>query len=416
MKLKLETTCVLALSAAIFAAGSSRGSEVTPENDAEIAATFDIPKDAEELLLPVTFRGETFLFLLDTGSDLTIYDGSFRQHFGQAIRTSRIKTPNGEMRVDLFNSPDAKLGKLDMQTPLPIMCMDLSKIRQVTGNDIYGIVGMDFLRDHVVQIDVARGRVSFLRSAQKDAGRPVRIFYHSLHPRVVMNVAGIAATFMIDTGCSHSGNLESSLFDRLVERQKIREIGSTQSTTLSGIKQWRDGRLAALSLDEFTHRNLVVTEAQGNQLGLAYLLRFVVTFDFPNATMYLKPSRRYDTVDRRDMSGLHILQEAGRIEVHSVDEGSPAALAGIQPKDVITMMAGRRSNHYTLSDLRRMLTQNGTQIAMTISHGGETKQVNLRLDEWRRNVAARPKVREAIGGGGDFIPRSATRHESPRRQ
>ena len=296
-------------------------------NVARLLAEFQVPRDADELLLPVTFRGDRYLFILDTGSDLTIFDSCFRPHLGNAIRTSRAKTPSGEMRVDLFPSPSARLGELNMQNALPVICTDLSQVREVTGHEVYGMIGMGFLRDHVLKLDLDRSIVSFLRSAPPESGQPVRIFYRSLHPRVTADVAGVIADFTVDTGCSQSGNIETSIFDQLTDRQHVRAIGLTQSATLSGIKDWRNGRVTSVSLNGFTHRDLVLTEAQDNQLGLAYLSRYVVTLDFPNATMYLNPGKRFDRPDRRDMSGLHLLRSENTVVVHSVDAGSPAGRA-----------------------------------------------------------------------------------------
>lgn len=363
------------------------GAEISSPSTANVLQQFEVSKDREELILPVSFRGRTYDFILDTGSDLTIYDSIFREQLGHPIRTSRTKTPNGEFRVDLFRSPSAKLGELDMQTHLPVMCMDLSKVRQATGYDVYGMIGMDFLRDHVVQINLDRGQVSFLRSTRRDAGRPVRIFYRSLHPCVVAEVAGITATFAVDTGCSQSGNVDTNIFDQLVERQRVSAIGSTQTTSLSGIKNWRIGRVDTIVLDEFKHQDLILSEAQGNQLGLAYLSRFVVTFDFPNDTMYLKRGQRFDIVDRRDMSGLHILHDRGNVVVHSVDEGSPAAVAGIRQHDVIMTIAGRTAQQYELAELRRMLKPEGRWIEMTIERDGRKMPATFQLNEWRQTAA-----------------------------
>jgi serine protease Do len=74
--------------------------------------------------------------------------------------------------------------------------------------------------------------------------------------------------------------------------------------------------------------------------------------------------------------------EAGALVV-SVAPGSPAARAGIEPRDVITRLEGQRISDAgdliaTLRDYRP-----GETVRLTVFSGGESRQVEVRLGERR---------------------------------
>ena len=75
-------------------------------------------------------------------------------------------------------------------------------------------------------------------------------------------------------------------------------------------------------------------------------LRFSVVF---------LPGQHFRDADEADMSGLHLLCDREQTFVHSVDEGSPAALAGVKAGDVLMELNGERTSAKRMSDIRRQL-------------------------------------------------------------
>jgi len=55
-----------------------------------------------------------------------------------------------------------------------------------------------------------------------------------------------------------------------------------------------------------------------------------MVIDFAQRKIYLAKGKQFADLDREDLSGLHLLWKSGNVEVASVDEPSPAALAGIR--------------------------------------------------------------------------------------
>ncbi len=67
----------------------------------------------------------------------------------------------------LFESPEAFLGPFGIQDCGEVICTDLRMLSLVDGKKISGIIGMNFLKNYVVQIDFDNGRLSFSKPMGK---------------------------------------------------------------------------------------------------------------------------------------------------------------------------------------------------------------------------------------------------------
>lgn len=136
--------------------------------------------------------------------------------------------------------------------------------------------------------------------------------------------------------------------------------------TISGSSSRPAGRIPFLAVKASVLRNPVVKKGDTNLLGLGFWSRHIVTFDFPNKIIYLRQGDRFNEPDRYDLSGLHLLRMNGKTTVHSVDEGSPAAKAGLQPKDRIVKMDGKDIDKWSLFTIRQKLCVEAEKVKMTI--------------------------------------------------
>src|SRR5262245_4197654 len=77
---------------------------------------FDVFKDGDLLLVPVTLKGKEFLFALDTGSTLTVYDSSLKPLLGLPKGSGKGTTPDGDVTLPLYDPPPAALGRLAVRS------------------------------------------------------------------------------------------------------------------------------------------------------------------------------------------------------------------------------------------------------------------------------------------------------------
>jgi len=370
--------------------GNGRGAE--PESSSEgsadqrILAEFTIAKGGDLILLPVTFKGKEYLFFLDTGCSHTVFDTSLKHELGDVKRIERGQTAAGPMEAELFDAPEAFLGPFNIQDCGEVLCSDLRMMSLIEGKRISGIIGMNFLRKYVVQIDFDKGVISFLqpiRGQHPDWGEELKINHDSIGwPHITGNIhKGIKVDFVIDTGNNSTGDLGSKIFKEIISKKEMK-TSETLAATAAGTIRLREARITRLRVGSFEYQDLIFGEGISSCLGLSFLSRHLVTFDFPSNRIYLKKGKDFKKIDEADMSGLHLLRISNKTIVHSVDEGSPAQKAGIEAKDVILKIGNEGVNIYNMWKLRRILkSRDKRKITMTIKRGDDVKEVSFLLEK-----------------------------------
>lgn len=359
---------------------------------ANIIEKFDVARDGNGLLLlPVMIRNKKYSFVLDTGAGHVIYDVSFKSILGKPKKTQTVSTPAGSAELETFESPEAFLGRNNLQSAADVVTSDLSRFRDKLHTDIYGVIGTDFLKRHIIQIDFDKGEVLFLRSVSSKAGQALRLSFQNHVPVTQLSFPGCECKeeFIVDTGLysdDDSGNMRRELY-RLLEKKKTTKVlpGVKVSYTLAGkVANWTTLRLNTLSLGPFTHSNLIFSTSHtcSNAVGLGFLSRYVVTFDFPHKIMYLRKGKMFDIPDCRDRSGLSIGRNARKTVVTDVALFSPAWWSGIRPKDEILKIESVQAKGTSLFALRRLLGMGEKKVHLALQRGSEHIEVSvlLRID------------------------------------
>ncbi|MHC4620094.1 MAG: retropepsin-like aspartic protease [Planctomycetota bacterium] len=370
------------LTGLVVAGGCSE--EPAASSGQNVLAEFEIREEAEVILLPVTFEQERYMFMLDTGSTATSFDNSLRPQLGQPTRTGKAMTAGGPMVVEAYRAPEAFLGPLNIKDANEVLCADHKMLSLIDGEDIRGVIGMNFLKDYVVRIDFDECTLSFLHSLpEQDAEwpEPLEIRYDSLGlPHIVARLGDdTEVDFLIDTGVNATGFLASEVFEELVSNGEVK-TSETLAATPVGVMRNRDARVEKLSVGPFEYRNVIFGRGPLCVLGLTFWGRHAATFDFPNSKVYLEKGKAFDRIDEVDMSGLHLLRISGEIVVHSVDENSPAQEAGITAGDVIVKVDSKDAGRYDMWELRRLLrSQDKRRVDVTIKRGDQLKEFSFLL-------------------------------------
>jgi hypothetical protein len=352
-----------------------------PAKPSQVLAEFDIFNDGDVLLLPVQVGGNQHLFLLDTGTTNTVYDWTLRALLGDPINNTAVKTARGFVQLSFFRAPEASVGKMSLRTSQPVLCVDLTALREVTGHRIMGVIGLDFLRQHRIRIDFDAGKLAFLDALEAGPGIPISLTQVQQRYSVETSVAGEEEAFVIDTGFGgfQSGDLNARLCERLTKARKIRNVSKDCSVSLVGFSEDQIMALEDFCFGPFAHHHLYFGQSPSNLLSLYYLSRYKVTFDFPNQRMYLRKGKRFDQLDLRDQSGLHILRIDGETVVQIVDGGSPAARAGIEPKDILLQLGDLDAEKTRMHVLRQQLAREGETVRLRLRRGDQPREVALKL-------------------------------------
>lgn len=380
----LSSRIMLTSAAALFAAMLFAAPSPARDDGDFDGVRFRISDD-RLLLVPVFINDRRYLFEIDTGSTRSALDRSFRDGLGDPIARTGATTPDGHKSVDLFSAPPAMLAGRRLSGVSQVVCMDFSAIRASSGTEIYGIVGMDFLSRRTLRIDVDAGEIVFLASVPEDSGTQVPIVLSAEGlPSVRATLNGVSdRMFIIDTGHVGigSGLLETRLMTHLVDIGSATRVGQvlTVSYENNGTKRLQ-ARFDDIALGRFRHSGTVFTEAAVSTLGMGYLSRYIVTFDFQERKMYLKPGARFNEPSRCNLSGAHLLRLSAKTTVESVDEGSASDRAGLKRGDIIEEIDSRATGSMSMFQIRKLFSMPGKYI-LRLNRDSAVVQVTLVLKE-----------------------------------
>jgi hypothetical protein len=342
-----------------------------------ITEQFTIPKEGDVILLPVTFQGKTYQFMLDTGAGMNVFDTALP--LGEPITEQSIHGADGDTRLRLYKAPEARVGYLPVPTDEPVMGMDFTMFRQVTGHDVHGMLGMPFLRKYMVRIDFDAAQVVIGTHLDGESGEAFAITHNKIGaPVLKVDVAGVDRhPFILDTGMTSTADLDHDLFEAASKKHVLELSGTTLAQTVTGTASHRSGRLQRLALADLAVTDCVADEAIDSKVGLGFCSRFVLTLDFPHERVCFKKGKRFTTPDSQDTTGLHIVRIDGETVVHSVDKGSLAEAAGLSASDVIVKVKDRPADEATLFELRRLFGEEPESLKFTVRRDRAEKELLL---------------------------------------
>jgi len=286
--------------AGIFYSGLSFNERVVLA--AEGTNVFALPKEVElgkdaghgqEIFLSVRLgNGQVLPLAMDTGASWTVFDKSVEPLLGQRLHTGTVFRWGVESESGIYLAPPLFLGgtRLKMSGPY-VATDDFKSISAAAGRPILGLLGMDVLENYCIQIDFERGRLRFLDAEKADKKKWGKAFpLTNIGDGCLAlreNLAGVKGVgSLLDTGCNYDGWLVPGVYAQWTNEMQLPAEGEAKCPygVLGGEKH-RLTQLRGLDPKLMASGD---THVQMNGVGLRYLSHYVVTFDFPNRTMYLK--------------------------------------------------------------------------------------------------------------------------------
>jgi hypothetical protein len=267
---------------------------IQPQFPPEVALNKDAGRGGWVFVTLRTDMGEELPVLMDTGAPVTVLDKSLAPKLGNRLSEGDIFLLGKAMDGGEYFAPKLCLGGIPLTTGTNVLTCDLKRLRWLRNHSrpTLGILGMDCLRHYCIQLDLEAGKLRFLDSHQRDVSALGKSYPLILTPAhagptesiyVFINHIGLcggrSTRSMIDTGMPFDGMVEKGTVGGHYW-QRFKSLLAPSRATLG---------LAECVWDGQTYKQLRVRQARnGNALGLRFLARHLVTFDFPNGTMYLK--------------------------------------------------------------------------------------------------------------------------------
>ena len=341
-------------------------------------------------------------FVLDTGANLAIIRMDVAKELGLSLEGT-VNTggagPGTQVGSRVKNATWSLVGHDAFAQPVAL-ALPLPRLSSALGRDIDGIVGGEFIKQFVLELDYqARTMTLHDRATFEYGGRGETLpleFTPDNHPVLKARVTPrggepLERRFLLDIGSGGALVLHSPFVveQHLLDEQSktVRVIGAAGA---GGSTIGRIGRVTALQIGSFTISDPLTLFSEdkagafanaslAGNIGHQIASRFRLFLDYGRKRLILEPSATLADPFDRAFSGVSLRAEGAdyrTFRVHEVLEQSPATEAGILQGDIIVSIDGRPAENFTLSSINEMLEKPGSYV-LTIRRLQETITVTL---------------------------------------
>jgi len=268
--------------------------------------------------------GSPLTFLLDTGASVTTLDSSLEKKLGDCLGRQTVEySTGGKNAIRIYKNPGLYVGGVELKLGKRVWVDDVThRFNYIP--PLLGVLGMDCLQRYCVQLDFVRRKMLFAdpeHLSRSMPGKPFRLTVTQGQAYVDENLLGLrGARTIIDSSYGNDGGLSGRLFEQEVQNGK--QMWSRGLTV-------RESCFRSGAFGGETYTNLLLWDHSRtrdpamNAVGLRFLARHLVTFNFPKRTMYLKQTSVGPLVDKdaeQAAKFLKNLKQAGELPGWSRDD------------------------------------------------------------------------------------------------
>ena len=306
----------------------------------------------DAVIVTGTLLGERVRGLIDTGSAATVIDAAVAQRLGLKPTGNRnVRGDKGSVTLSAGGGLEFQVGGVKLATD-SYLVMDFRPIFGADGGSPHLILGVDALKDHVLDIDFPARRLAVWPRASFQPGNDAERFAVARNSRGQLSIpiafegkSPVAAA--LDLGSSNPLTVSQALAEAygLLNGRRVSSAatGGVDGISISRTISVKTLRVGRDQLNDVPCEVLAKTDATlaPARLGLPVLERYWFALDVTGGTLWLQPSPRLLAAPfQRDLSGLGLVVEADRLRVVHVALGGPAALAGWRQDESITAVNG----------------------------------------------------------------------------
>jgi len=372
------------------------------------------------VFIPIKVNGVELNFLLDSGVEETIL---FSMEDKKEVSFSNVEkiTLRGlgeEESIEGLKSTNNILeikGAKSSKHLLYIVLDQSFNLSSHIGIPVNGIIGYNFLKTNLVEINYEKKRITVYRDNEKNRKRIGRKFQTVpitierskpyIASSIVMNSIEIPVKLLIDIGNSDA----IWLFENNKKSIKIpaKNFEDYLGKGFSGDVEGKRAQITKFTFSKFEFHNPIIAfpdstsiknvrmvQDRAGSVGSEILKRFSVVFDYPNQKMFLKKNNNFNTPFSYNKSGVELqhyglqwVQETVRLEtvpliksdnlvvqpndaennfkykfvlkpiyiIANVRKNSPAAISGLLKGDIVVRINNMPAYQYTLEKINSLL-------------------------------------------------------------
>jgi len=244
---------------------------------------------------------------LDTGTVYSTLDEAIAKKLGLDLSTkAQSSGMKGMQEISILKDQTLRFCGLEINEPL-MVSYPLEFLSKRIGRRVDGIIGVELLKKHVVEIDYPGRQVRAYSPetfAYTGPGEAVPITYDSRHLPLVKGWVTpygkqpIQVRFQVDSGGAAA---HAMFWKSFIEKHDLasgaREMKEVQVTAFTGTKTQQQGRVEAIRIGKVVVHDPEVgfNDYQGgdptvcdSNLGSGFLKKFKVIFDLPHDRMILE--------------------------------------------------------------------------------------------------------------------------------
>ncbi|HJR08151.1 MAG TPA: aspartyl protease family protein [Pyrinomonadaceae bacterium] len=365
--------------------------------------------NANKIYLSAKVNNTPCWFILDSGAAFNVVDEDQVKTLGLSLSGISSVRGAGEQSVNIATGSAIKINLpgVEINEPQVIVLPVSASIGSFEGRRVDGLLGYDFFKRFVVEIDYAAQRLNLYDPQQYNyagAGEEIPLDINKGHVFVSSTLSlpdgnSVVVDLLVDTGFRTGLTLNTPFVTQHSLLTSVpKKIDPVKAVGVGGEYKIAVARIKSLKLGRYTINSPVVGLSRaesgvlsgGNYAGIIgaeILRRFKVIFDYSRRRMIIEPNAHFDQPHEYDKSGL-LLRAVGKnfnaFKVYQVMDNSPAAAAGLREGDTLEAVNGIPAATFTLEQLRRNFAQaEGTQYLLRVSREGKLTETKLKL---RRQV------------------------------
>jgi hypothetical protein len=225
-------------------------------------------------------------FLLDSGAGVSVLNLPAARALGQKLDSPRVVRGIGG-RALAFEVARVELRLAHLPLPSPRLALDLSAISRACGRPVDGLIGADFFREHIVQIDFRAQKLRLLSREELPHAMALPLVPRGDALCVRATVNGLPAGWArVDTGCDTALEWRPTEARTPAATTSIAAGSATRATTPATV-QLGPLRIADVPTG---FRDTPIFAGESGLLGNGLLARFTVTFDVAKKRLFLAPN------------------------------------------------------------------------------------------------------------------------------
>lgn len=384
---------------------------VAPLNAARHKYITSIPFEVVGSYVVITVRineSTPLKLILDSGIRNTIVteltEGDYiNLNYSNVKELIGLGSRNDTLKAYSSNSNTLKIGKLKFENKnVFVLKEDFFNLSRHMGVKINGLIGMDLLLSHAVEVNFSKQKLYFYEAQGFTAPE--------LHDALPIETEGakmfldLTATpdndtvcqkvrMLIDTGAELTAWFQTYRQNAL--KVPAKAIKGTIGEGFNGEVFGAFARLNWLALGKYKVKAPVVafpdsvciadvigTSERDGTIGSQFLSRFNYIIDFPNKQFYFQPNKKFGLPFNYNIAGIEIVQMLpgfSQAEVWRVWKNSPADKAGILPGDQIIEINGKKSFELDIAEIKALF-QNSSRHSLTLEVRRGTENIRTKLD------------------------------------